>query len=404
MQIRLLAVCALLLSIEAFADTPTCDVNLLQQRVELSLDQASHAEHSVSMPDVVTYATFDASAGSNANKTTATAEDASRNVTNATFDASAGSDANKTNVTAGDGSVNVTNATFDAGADSNAGATNVTAGNRSSNVDINITLPAREERLFDEMEKEFNESEHSLTSAEDLIDKFKKQTALVIEYGQKAALAEAQKLDALKQMDVLLNMSIRLERATSHGIPESASSLLPGKSAQAEKSLTKAAEDVAEAAKLAKVVGWAEGNYTSAIESALEATHKRNEISANMQSYLESTVMTELDLSRHVELINDTHFINLTGANVIEVSSPSGVNLTDIVQASIDNRYSSSTATSASKSVNSQPSVVVKIVKEEASDSDDNDKPYILPNAVYIIGLAFLLGIALAGIAIMRGH
>jgi len=154
------------------------------------------------------------------------------------------------------------------------------------------------------------------------------------------------------------------------------------------------------------VVSWAKGNYTVALEAAKKARTKRNIIAARMQSLLDSALIDELNASRLIKAINNTFFLNLSGESVIEVAikgNASGVDLTDIVQADIDKHYSNR----PTSDVPEQPRIVVKIVKEEASDGKvkkdgDLEQSYVwLP---YIIGLALLLGVAIAGIAIMRGR
>ena len=52
----------------------------------------------------------------------------------------------------------------------------------------------------------------------DLINELKKHTAPEIEYDDKAALAQAQKIDALRQMDVHLNATRRLVGYVANGI------------------------------------------------------------------------------------------------------------------------------------------------------------------------------------------
>lgn len=370
-----------MLDIAALADTSDCNVNLLQQRIELSSVLESRAKQNVSMlmPDAVTVATF---LGASATKPPSS-----------------------------DGNISGAKAKKSLSPDGNISGAKA---KKTLSTDANTTpiLPTEAERLFDEMEEEFNRSEQGLAAAEDMIDEFKKQTALEINWGQKAAIAQARKLDALKQMNDHLNASARLERQVSHAIPSQVGSVLPGKTARAENFTSQAAEHAAEAARLAEEVSWAEGNYTVAIEAAKKARLKRNKISARMQSFLDASLLSELNVSRHVKVINNTFYLNLSGESVIEVrikGNASGVDLTDIIQADIDKSYPSITSTNETEQPTSdvpkEPTIVVKIVNEGASDGKEtkNDGSWVvLPTVPYIIGLAILLGVALAVIATMR--
>jgi hypothetical protein len=246
-------------------------------------------------------------------------------------------------------------------------------------------------------------------------------------YGQRAALAEAMKLDALKQMDILLNSSMHLEHTVVHGIPAQARSLLPNRTAMAENFSTRAAEDAAEAARLAKVVSWAEGNYTVAIEAAFQARQQRDLISANMEKSLDSSIVKELNLSRLVKVINNTYYLNLSGENIIEVrvrGNLSEVNLTEVVRTDIERYYPSTTQSTTQTHYSysyddewpfndSWPSIHVEIVPEKVNrtkeehkhhKSHHDDGPKILPSTAIIIVLVVLLAIALAGMAVLRSR
>eukprot|EP00930_Biecheleria_cincta_P095773 TRINITY_DN87693_c0_g1_i1.p1 TRINITY_DN87693_c0_g1~~TRINITY_DN87693_c0_g1_i1.p1 ORF type:complete len:412 (-),score=97.39 TRINITY_DN87693_c0_g1_i1:117-1292(-) len=387
-----LLIASSLISSIASAVSSTCDreLNLLQHEIAVDLDHGSDAEISeaVSVPDVVTHATF------------VDAENGSTNESASAHTASNTSSAAKT-------------------------AHNSTAANKSSHAEVNASLPDKEQRLFDRMEADFNASKKSLAAAEELIAEFKNQTALEIMYGQNAALAEATKLDALKQMDRLLNSSMRLEHTVVHGISAQARSLLPNRTAMAENYSSRAAEEAAKAARLAKVVKWAEGNYTVAIEAAFQARQQRDLISAKMEKSLDSSVLKELNLSRLVKVINNTYYLNLTGENIIEVrlrGNLSEVNLTEVVKTDIERYYPSATKTSTKTPYSytfeeeapfndSWPSIHVEIVPEKVENTKEHkhhkshdDKPNILPSTAIIIVLVVLLAIALTGMAVLRAR
>eukprot|EP00930_Biecheleria_cincta_P072770 TRINITY_DN6011_c0_g1_i1.p1 TRINITY_DN6011_c0_g1~~TRINITY_DN6011_c0_g1_i1.p1 ORF type:complete len:588 (+),score=129.73 TRINITY_DN6011_c0_g1_i1:44-1807(+) len=303
--------------------------------------------------------------------------------------------------------------------------------NTSSDGNINATLPLKAARVFDGMEEKFNQSETALASAKDLIDEFKKQTALEITWGEKAALAEAKKLDALKQINDSLGASMDLQQRLMHGLSYQASSLLPKQTERVENLSAQAALGAVRAAKLQQVVSLAEADYTVALAGAIEARLKRNNISARLQSLLDVSMMNELSIIRDEKLINNMQYLNLSGNTTIVVRGQgdlSSKTLADMVQADIDKYYPSSAATSTAGTTSTtdqqqqqqqpqqreqlqqeqlqQPRIIVQIVKEEASDGKDKDKSgdSILPSLPYIIGLALLLGVILAGIAIMRGN
>jgi len=421
-----LLIASSLLSILASAGSPTCDsdLNLLQHQIAVDLDQESEAETNatVSAPDVVTRATFlDAENESNSsgkNESNSSVKNASSNTSKN-----------------GSASVHTSSNTSSAASTSqNASAKiarNLTAANKSLDGKEHASLPAREQRLFDRLEADFNASKKSIAAAEELIADFKEQTALEIMYGQRATLAEAMKLDALKQMDILLNSSMQLEHTVVHGIPAQARSLLPNRTAMAENFSSRAAEDAAEAARLAKVVAWAEGNYTVAIEAAFQARQQRDVISAKMEKSLDASIVKELNLSRLVKVINNTYYLNLTGENIIEVrvrGNLSEVNLTEMVRSDIE-RYYPSTTKSTTKTHNSYtyddefpfndswPSIHVDIVPEKVKHTKEENKHHeshhhdpktsaaiIRGMAIAIIVLVVLLAIALAGMAVLRSR
>lgn len=196
----------------------------------------------------------------------------------------------------------------------------------------------------------------------------------------------------------------------------------------AENFSSRAAEDAAEAARLAKVVSWAEGNYTVAIEAAFQARQQRDVISAKMEKSLDSSIVKELNLSRLVKVINNTYYLNLTGENIIEVrvrGNLSEVNLTEMVRTDIE-RYYPSTTKSTTKTPNSYayddewqfndswPSIHVEIVPEKVNHTKEehkhhkshhhDDGPKILPSTAIIIVLVVLLAIALAGKVVLRSR
>jgi len=371
----------------------------------VDLDHESEAEinATVSAPDVVTVATFK--------------------------DAGNDSDSSGKNVSANASkNESASNASMNESASASTSQNASAKTNKSSDDEVNASLPAKEQRLFDRMEANFNASKHALAAAEELIADFKNQTALEIMYGQRAALAEAMKLDALKQMDILLNSSMHLEHTVVHGIPAQARSLLPNRTAMAENYSSRAAEDAAEAARLAKVVSWAEGNYTVAIEAAFQARQQRDLISAKMERSLDSSIMKELNLSRLVKVINDTYYLNLTGENIIEVrvrGNLSEVNLTEVVKTDIERYYPTTTEKSTTKTPysytfsdeapfnDSWPSIHVEIVPEKVKHEKGehkhhkkhhDDGPKILPSTAIIIVLVVFLAIALAGMAVLRSR
>jgi len=425
-----------LLYILTSAVSPTCDsdLNLLQHQIAVDLDHESEAEFNatVSAPDVVTYATFDDDSSNNDSNSLQKNSSA-----NASTNGSASSSTSQNASAKAGEDVTATSQNASATAEENVTATsqnafpragqNTAVADKSSHDKLNASLPAKEQLLFDRMQADFNASKSALAAAEELIADFKNQTALEIMYGQRAALAEAMKLDALKQMDILLNSSMHLEHDVVHGIPFQARSLLPNRTAMAENYSSRAAEDAAEAARLAKVVSWAEGNYTVAIEAAFQARQQRDLISAKMERSLDSSIVKDLNLSRLVKVINNTYYLNLSGDNIIEVrvrGNLSEVNLTEVVRTDIE-RYYPSTTESTTKTPYSYtfddeapfniswPSIHVQIVPEKAITKEEHKKhhkshhddgPKISPSTAIMVVLLVVLAIALAGMAVLRSR
>ena len=121
----------------------------------------------------------------------------------------------------------------------------------------------------------------------------------------------------LRQMDVYLNATRKLDGYVANGITRGAGpkhiygiDLAVNYSAQA-------AEDASKAAKLANVVALAESKYTVAIEAALKARLARNALSAQTRSFLDASVLDDLNDTRLVKDINDSYYMNTSGDTVI---------------------------------------------------------------------------------------
>eukprot|EP00930_Biecheleria_cincta_P082177 TRINITY_DN7188_c0_g1_i1.p1 TRINITY_DN7188_c0_g1~~TRINITY_DN7188_c0_g1_i1.p1 ORF type:complete len:476 (+),score=102.68 TRINITY_DN7188_c0_g1_i1:65-1492(+) len=241
----------------------------------------------------------------------------------------------------------------------------------------NASLPRKEQLMFDTLTARLNTSMQALASASELMSDFKKQTALEIHYGEEAALAEASKLDALHEMNRLLNESMSLEHDALEGISAQVTSgpTLPNATAKATNASFKASETAAQAAKLAQVVHISESNYSAAIAKAFEARRKRDALAKSILKFVNSSLVDEGNLTGLVEAINSTYYLNLSGDTKINAKvNASERNLTEIVKADIERFSPSNTTTTTTVPRDapdpSVPSITITIINESDAKKD----------------------------------
>ena len=147
-----------------------------------------------------------------------------------------------------------------------------------------------------------------------------RHTAPEIEYDDKAALAQAQKIDALKQMDVHLNATRRLVGYVANSITRGTGPKHIDDTDLAVNYSAQAAEDTSKAAKLAKVWLWLKADMLLH-RSCLEGQAGTKCALGADETLLDAAVLDDSIATRMVKDINDSYYMNTSSETVFGPSS-----------------------------------------------------------------------------------